>query len=81
MKAVEIQVRDEVYTKLENLASQQKQAVNDFAREKLEEIVRAWENFSELEYRASRGSFEKFRAAMSSVPKVPPVPGDELPSS
>ena len=79
MKAIELNMPDEVYKKLENLASQDHQSVNVFALRKLEELVRAVESFAELEARAKRGNVEKFRGAMGKVPNVPAVPGDESP--
>jgi predicted transcriptional regulator len=78
MKAIELNMPDEVYQKLESLASQDHQSVHAFALQKLEEFARAFEDFRELERRAQRGSREKFEAAMAKVPNVPPVGGDEL---
>jgi predicted transcriptional regulator len=78
MKAIELNLPDDVYEKLENLASHDHQSVNVFALRKLEEFARAFENFRELERRAQRGSREKFEAAMAKVPDVSPMPGDEL---
>ena len=78
MKAIELNVPDDVYEKLENLASHDHQSVNVFALRKLEEFTRAFEDFRELEGRAKRGSREKFEAAMAKVPNAPPMPGDEL---
>ena len=79
MKAIELKMPDEVYRKLENLASHDHQQVDAFALRKLEELIRAVESFAELESRAKRGDVEKFRAAMAKVPNVPAMPGDELP--
>jgi predicted DNA-binding protein len=78
MKAIELTMPDDVYEKLENLASHDHQSVNMFALRKLEEFARAFEDFTELERRAKRGNREKFHAAMDKVPNVPPKPGDEL---
>ena len=78
MKAIELNMPDEVYKKLENLASQDDQSVDAFALRKLEEFARAVEDFKKLEYRAQRGDRKKFEASMGRVPNVPPVPGDEL---
>jgi len=78
MKAIELNMPDEVYQKLENLASQDHQSVNAFASRKLEEFARAVEDFKELERRAQRGNREKFESSMSKIQSVPPVPGDEL---
>ncbi|MGO8698785.1 MAG: hypothetical protein ACLQVY_13815 [Limisphaerales bacterium] len=69
---------DDVYEKLENLASNDHQSINVFALQKLEEFTRSFEDFRELERRAKRGSREKFEAAMTKVPNGPPMPGDEL---
>lgn len=78
MKAIELNMPDEVYEKLENLASQDHQSVNAFALRKLEEFSRAVEEFKDLERRAQRGSREKFESSMAKVPNVPPMVGDEL---
>jgi predicted DNA-binding protein len=78
MKAIELNMPDDVYEKLENLASHDHQSVSVFALRKLEEFARAFEDFRELERRAQRGSREKFEAAMAKVPNVPPMPGDEV---
>ena len=78
MKAIELNMPDDVYEKLENLASHDHQSVNLFALRKLEEFARAFENFKELEQRAQRGSREKFLTAMAKVPNIPPMPGDEI---
>jgi len=81
MKAIELKMPDDVYRKLENLALHDHQPVDAFALRKLEELVRAVENFAELERRAQRGSRQKFRTAMAKVPNGAPMPGDELPKS
>ncbi len=78
MKALELNMPDEVYKKLENLASQDHQSVNAFASRKLEELAHAFEDFKELERRAQRGNREKLESSTTKVPSVPPVPGDEL---
>jgi hypothetical protein len=78
MKAIELNMPDEVYEKLVNLASHDHQSVNAFALRKLEEFARAFEDFRELERRARLGNREKFQTAMAKVPDVPPMPGDEL---
>jgi predicted transcriptional regulator len=78
MKAIELNMPDDVYQKLENLASHDHQSVDAFAVQKLEEFAKAIESFNDLERRAQRGNREKFQAAMAKVPNVPPMPGDEL---
>jgi predicted DNA-binding protein len=78
MKAIELNMPDDVYEKLENMASHDHQSVDVFALRKLEEFARAVENFRELERRAQRGNRKKFEAAMDRVPNVPAAPGDEL---
>jgi len=78
MKAVELNMPDEIYKKLENLASQDQQSVSAFALRKLEELARAVEDFKDLEGRGKRGSREKFNSSMAKVLKVPPIAGDEL---
>ncbi len=78
MKAIELNMSDDIYQKLENIASHDHQSVDAFAVRKLEEFARAFESFNDLERRAQRGTQEKFHAAMAKVPNVPPMPGDEL---
>lgn len=78
MKAIALGMPDDVYRKLERLASHDHQRVDAFARQKQEELVGAMESFAELERRAKRGNMDKFRAAMAKVPNVQPMPGDEL---
>lgn len=79
MKAIELKMPDEVHQKLSMLAAHEHQPVDTFALRKLEELILAMENFSELERRAQRGDREKFREAMAKVSNLPPMPGDELP--
>jgi predicted DNA-binding protein len=78
MKAIQLNLPDEVYRKLENLASHDHQSVNVFALRKLEQLARAFEDFSKLEQRARRGNREKFQASMAKVKNAPPASGDEL---
>jgi hypothetical protein len=78
MKAIELNMPDEVYQKLEHLASQDHQSVNAFALRKLEEFAHAIEDFKELERRAQRGNRLEFTSSMAKVPSTPPVPGDEV---
>ena len=79
MKTPWLAVPDGLHEKLCEMAAHEHQPVDAFALRKLEELIRAVEDFSELERRAQRGDREKFRAAMAKVPNVPPMPGDELP--
>jgi hypothetical protein len=78
MKTIELNMPDDVYEKLEVLASHDHQSVHVFALRKLEECARAFEDFRELERRALRGNRQKFEEAMARVPNVPPIPGDEI---
>ena len=78
MKPIELNVPDKVYKKLQNLASQDHQSVNAYALRKLEELARAFEDFTELERCAQRGSRKRFQASMAKVKNAPPEPGDEL---
>lgn len=80
MKALELKMPDEVHQKLSTLAAHEHQPVAAFALRKLEELIGAVEQFSELERSAQRGDRAKFDAAMKRVPKARPMPGDELPA-
>ena len=68
MKAIELNMPDEVYKKLEELASQDHQSVNAFASRKLKEFARAFEDFKELDRRAQLGNREKFESSMAKAP-------------
>jgi len=81
MRAIELKMPDETYRKLQGLASRDHQSVDAFALQKLQELIRAVDDFAELERRAARGSKEKFEAAMAKVPDAPPLPGDEMPGA
>ena len=78
MKAIELNLPDDVYEKLMNLAQHDHQSVDAFALKKLEEFARAFDDFLELERRAQRGDRKKFEESMARVPNIPPIPGDEL---
>ena len=78
MKAIELNMPDEIYKKLENLASQDHQSVDAYALRKLEEFADALEDFNKLEQRARTAERQKFQESMAKVPEPPPVPGDEL---
>ena len=69
---------DEVYQKLESMASHDHQSVDSFAVRKLEEFTQACERFNELERRAQQSIRENFHAAMAKVPYVAPMVGDEI---
>lgn len=78
MKAIELNMPDEIYRKLENLALQDHQSVDVFASRKLEELACAVEDFKELERRAKGASREKFESSLGKVPDVSPMSGDEV---
>ena len=77
--AIELEMPDDLYRKLESLASHDHQQVDAFARRKLEELVAAVDSFGELERRAKRGDQAEFLKAMAKVPATTPMVGDELP--
>ncbi len=72
MKAIEINMPDEVYQKLENLASQDHQSVNAFALRKLERIPPMFSRISRSSNeRAQHGNREEFVTSMAKVPNAP----------
>ncbi len=79
MKALELKMPDETYRKLADLAAHDAQAVDEFAVGKIEQFLRAAEDFAELERRAQRGDPARFATAMQRVPAIPPMAGDEMP--
>jgi hypothetical protein len=78
MRAIELNMSDEVYKKLETMALHDKQPLEVFAVHKLEELARALDDYQELERRANAGDRRKFSEAMAKVPKSAPVKGDEF---
>lgn len=79
MKAIELEMPDDLYRKLESLASHDRQPVDAFARRKLEELVATVDSFADLERRAKRGDQAKFLKAMAKVPATTPMVVGELP--
>ena len=76
---VELQIPDELYEKLSDLAAQQQQPLVEFLAASLAEYVRSAEDFAELTRRARRSNPADWEALLAKVPDVPPMPGDELP--
>jgi hypothetical protein len=78
MKAIELNMPDEIYRKLESLGAQDQQSVNAFALRKLEEYASAFKDLKELVRRGRGGNREEFLMAMPKVPDATPMTGDEL---
>jgi hypothetical protein len=67
--SVSVRVPEELYQKAVEIAQAQRVSVDDVFASAFAEQVSAWER---LQQRASRGSLEKFLAALDEVPDVEP---------
>jgi hypothetical protein len=67
--SVSVRVPEELYQKAVEIAQAQRVSVDDVFASAFAEHVSAWER---LQQRASRGSREKFLAALDDVPDVEP---------
>ena len=77
MATLQIDIPDELASKLTAFASQQNVPVEQFAAAALSEFVLALTGEEVFRTRALRGSRQKFLVAMAKVPSVPPIPPDK----
>jgi hypothetical protein len=75
-----LRLPESLHERARELAKQEGVSINQLVATALAEKVSALDTVSYLEARAARGSREGFQAALSRVPSVPPVAGDEVDS-
>lgn len=77
MAAVSLRLPDSIYEFAKELSAQDSVSLNQFIATAVAEKVSALSTESYLKQRASQGSKEKFLDALSKVPDVEPLNGDE----
>jgi predicted DNA-binding ribbon-helix-helix protein len=70
-----IQLPDEVYERVEQIASTDHVSVDMLVTALVNEGVSGW---SELQVRAARGSLERLNRVLSKVRDTPPAPADQI---
>jgi hypothetical protein len=79
MTTLSAQIPDSLMKQMIELAEQEKTSVDQLVAIALAAQVSAWRTTESIESRAKRADFAAFDRVMAKVPKVPPMPGDELP--
>lgn len=77
MAAVSLRLPDSIYEFAKELSAQDSVSLNQFIATAVAEKVSALSTESYLKQRASQGSKEKFLDALSKVPDIEPLNGDE----
>jgi len=78
MSTMSLRLPESLHERARELAKQEGVSINQLVATALAEKVSALDTVSYLEERAARSSSEAFRDALSRVPNVPPVAGDEV---
>lgn len=78
MSTVSVQLPNSIYRQLDQLASREGTSVEQLITTAVVEKTAALMTLGYLEERAKRGSWEKFDAALASVPDVEPEDYDKL---
>jgi hypothetical protein len=78
MGAISVRLPDSLHQLAKDVSSEDKVSLNQFIASAVAEKISALTTEKYLSERAARGSKEKFRKALSKVPKAAPSPGDEL---
>ena len=79
MTTLNAQIPDSLMKQMVELARQEETTVDQLVAIALAAQVSAWRATESIESRAKRADFAAFDRVMAKVPKVPPIPGDELP--
>ena len=79
MTALNVRLPDSIHKRLRVLAEQEGISINSLINSAVAEKIAALDTETLLLERAARGSRTAFLNALSKVPDVPPIPGDELP--
>lgn len=80
MSTMSLRLPESLHERARELAKQEGVSINQLVATALAEKVSALDTVAYLEERAARGSREAFSEALSHVPDVPPVAGDEIDS-
>jgi len=78
MTAISVTLPDSILKKADELAAKDGVSLDQFVSSAVAEKLSGWLTEDDLDKRARRASRKKFDAALAQVPKVPPMPGDEI---
>ncbi|MBL7224464.1 MAG: toxin-antitoxin system HicB family antitoxin [Candidatus Brocadiae bacterium] len=78
MSTMSVRLPDSLHQRLRALAKRERVSINQFITLAVAEKLSALDTEEYLKERAKGASRERFLEALSRVPDVPPVPGDEL---
>ena len=78
MSTMSVRLPDSLHQRLRALAKRERVSINQFITLAVAEKLSALDTEEYLKERAKGASRERFLEALSHVPDVPPVPGDEL---
>ena len=78
MTSITIQIPDSLLNHLNSLAAREGFSVSQFASSAVSEKLAVFHSLDFLQQEAEKGSVEDFHRLLNRVPKVPPMPGDEL---
>ena len=79
MTKIEAQVPDYLARQAQAVAERENVPVDQIVALALSAQLAAWRGSDDMQTRARRAKPENFDRIMAKVPKVPPMPGDELP--
>jgi hypothetical protein len=79
MSILSVEIAEKTLEQITRLAAAENRPVEQVIEEALTRHVSATEQLEYLRARALRGRNVSLKALLDKVPKVPPLPGDELP--
>jgi post-segregation antitoxin (ccd killing protein) len=80
MSTLSLRLPESLHRQLAELAKSEGISINQLIATAAAEKLAALTTEQYLATRAARASRVKFQAALATVPKAPPIPGDELPA-
>ena len=81
MTKIEANVPDYLARQARAVAEREHVPIDQIVALALSAQIAAWSGSDDIEARAKRANLTEFDRIMAKVPKVAPLPGDELPSS
>ena len=81
MTTIEAKIPDYLARQALAAAEREKIPVDQIIALALSAQLAAWRGSDDMATRAKRGNLDEFASILASAPKVPPVPGDELPEN
>ena len=77
--SLKLELPDRLRERIQQSAAKENLTVEEFALKAIEGGLSGYEQMQYLKARAKGADWKKFQEAMSKVPDVAPIPGDELP--